>query len=190
MPRPLRHKITDPKQLLAIGSPIRAQIVSILENTSECSVREMADHLGMQSESIYYHVHALVKAGLVVRGRQRKATTRAEAVYRLIARQICVDWKNTTFAYRSALKKAVRVAHRLSERMMENALDDPRCRFGGANAGARVQQDAVRLSKKKYRELIGKLQEIERFIMENNDSEEETTYVLTAAVAPMTRGRI
>lgn len=187
MPRPRRHKITDPVQLLAIGSPIRAKIVSIMENREEYSVREMADHLGMRAESIYYHVHALVKAGLLIRKRQRPATTRSEVAYQLLAGQICVDWKNMTPAYRSALKKAVRVAHRLSERIMEEALDDPTCRFGGATAGARVQQESVRLGKKKFRELIGMLQEIKRFTMENNDPGEETTYVITAAVAPIRR---
>ncbi len=187
MPRPRRHKITDPDQLLAISSPIRAKIVTILENRNEYSVREIAEELGMRVESIYYHVHQLVNAGLLVRTRQRPATTRSEAAYRLLARQICVDWKNTAPPYRSALKKAVRVAHRLSERVMEEALDNRDCSFGGMKAGARVQQESVRLSRAKFRELLGKLQEIERFIMENNDPNEATTYLLTAAAAPLAR---
>jgi len=185
MPRPSRHKITDPRQLLAISSPIRAKIVSIMENREEYSVREMAEHLGMRAESIYYHVHELVKAGLLIGKRQRPAITRSEVAYQLLARKIYVDWTNTDRAYRAALKKAVRVAHRLSERIMEEALDDPSCRFGGLAAGARIQQESVRLSKKKFRELIRKLHEIERFIMENNDPGQNTTYVLTAAVAPL-----
>jgi predicted ArsR family transcriptional regulator len=185
MIRPNRHTITDPSQLLAISSPIRAQIIGIMENREAYSVREIAQYLGMQTESVYYHVHQLVKAGLLNKKGRRSCTTRDEAVYQLLARHIYVDWSNVTPAYREALKKAVRTAHRLSERMIETAIDSDTCRLGGLTAHARIQQESARLSKEKLRELIRMLMEIDRFVMENSDPEEETTYVVTASVAPI-----
>ena len=188
MSRPRSHKISNPKQLLAISSPVRAQIIGLMENREAYSVRELAEYLGMPMESLYYHIHHLVKAGLLVRKGERAGTTRHEAVYRLLAGQVCVDWQNHTPAFKEALKKAVRTAHRLSERMAEAAIESDVCRLGGLAAGARIQQESARLSKAKLRELIGMLMEIDRFVMENNDPGEETTYVVTASVAPMLKG--
>lgn len=185
MTRPASHKITDPAQLLAISSPIRAQIVGIMENREGYSVREIAEHLSMPTESVYYHVHHLVKSGLLIQKGKRSCTTRSETIYQLLARSICVDWSNSSTEYQDALKKAVRVAHRLAERMMEAAIDSEECRLGGLTANARVQQESVRLGKDKLRELIKMLHEIDEFILENNDPEEETTYVVTATVAPI-----
>lgn len=187
MNRPRRHKISDPSELMAISSPIRAQIIGIMENRDEYSVREIAEYLSMPAESVYYHVHQLVKAGLLVRKGQRPCTTRSEAVYQLLAGSICVDWENKTSAFLEALKKASRGAHRLSERMVDEAIDSGMCKLGGPNADARIQQESVRMSKKKLRELIAMLIDVDNFVMENNDPDEETTYVVTASVAPILR---
>jgi len=130
-------------------------------------------------------VRQLVKAGLLIRMGQRSCTTRSEAVYRLLARSICVDWENKTPEFLDALKKASRAAHRLSERMFEDALDSGICKLGGPTADARIQQESVRMSKANLRKLIGMLIEVDNFVMENNDPEEETTYMVTASVSPI-----
>jgi len=169
-------------------SPVRARIIGLFEVREICSVRELAEALDLPMESLYYHIHALVRAGLLVREGQRAAKTRSEAVYRLLARQISVDWSNRTPEYLAALKKAVRLAHRFSERMMEEAIDRDTCRMGGPTAQAHVQQETVRLGKAKMRQLIGMLKEIDRFVIENNDPAAESTYVVTATVAPVLKG--
>jgi predicted ArsR family transcriptional regulator len=189
MTRPRSHKISDPSMLLAISSPVRAQIIGIMENRDEYSVKEIAEYLSMPAESVYYHVHQLVKAGLLVRRGKRSRTTRSEAVYQLLARSICVDWNNKSPEFLDALRKASRAAHRLSERMVDEAIDSGACKLGGLTADARIQQESVRMSKEKLRELIGMLIEIDNFVMENNDPDEETTYLVTASVAPILRGR-
>jgi hypothetical protein len=73
----------------------------------------------------------------------------------------------------------------MAERMVDDALDSGVCKIGGPTADARIQQESVRMSKAKLHELIGMLIEIDNFVMENNDPDEETTYVVTASVAPI-----
>jgi len=146
------------------------RIISILEKREECSVRNIAAHLGMQPESVYYHVHKLVKLGLV-------------------AERIHVDWTNTQPAYRAALKKAVRTSHRLSERAMQEAIDDPACSINRPGAQARFQQESVMLGEAHRRELLERLEELDRFLAEKHDPAAEDVYVVTIAVAPLHRGR-
>ena len=186
--RPALHQIRSAQQMRALCSPIRAQIISIMENREEYSVGEIAADLGMQAESVYYHVHALAQAGLLLQAGERFGSTRPKVTYRLLAERVCVDWENTRADYRKALKKATRTAHRLAERLTERAIDDPGCRMNGPDADAWMGQEGVRLGPEKLRELMLKLAEIDRFIIENNvagDADEETTYMVTVSVLPL-----
>jgi len=173
----------------ALTSPIRMQIISIMEKHGDRSVREIASHLGMLPESVYNHVHELVKLGLLVESGRRSGTTRSEALFRLIADRVHVDWASASPTYRTALKKATRVAHRLSERVMEEAIDDADCPINRPGARARFQQESVILDEKHLRELLVRLEELDSFLAEKHDPEAEDVYVVTVAVGPLRRGR-
>ena len=189
MARPPLHQITRPAQMRALASPVRMRIISILEKREECSVRNIAAHLGMQPESVYYHVHKLVKLGLVAEKGRGPGAARPAPVFQLVAERIHVDWTNTQPAYRAALKKAVRTSHRLSERAMQEAIDDPACSINRPGAQARFQQESVMLGEAHRRELLERLEELDRFLAEKHDPAAEDVYVVTIAVAPLHRGR-
>ena len=184
MTRPSKHLIVRPAEIRALASPVRTEIVSLMENRGVLSVREMAAHLGMATESLYYHVNALAKLGLLVETGRRAGTTRPEALYALCADRVYVDWENRKPAYRAALKKAVRIAHRLSERVTQAAVDDAACPMNSPDAGARFQQECVFLDEERLRQLMDKLLEIDRFLAEHQDPKAEHAYVITVAVAP------
>ncbi|MFH2001713.1 MAG: helix-turn-helix domain-containing protein, partial [Planctomycetota bacterium] len=60
-----RHIIKETEQRTALRTPLRFQIISTIEQLEACSVNEIAPHVGMAPESLYYHIKKLVKAGLV-----------------------------------------------------------------------------------------------------------------------------
>lgn len=57
--------IRDPEQLLAISSPVRNAIHTVVLNQGETSVREIAYQLGMKPASLYRHIDALLEAGVI-----------------------------------------------------------------------------------------------------------------------------
>ena len=63
--------IKSAPQLRALRTPLRQQMVRALLEFGECPVRELADELGREPAALYYHVHALVEAGIATETGQR-----------------------------------------------------------------------------------------------------------------------
>ena len=98
--------ITTSAQLRSIASPRRLQIIRALEQIREGSVKEIAAQVGAKKESVYYHVHALVKSGIIVVHGQRSTNRRDEAVYRLKAKSVEIHPRHLSKAYLEAMKKS------------------------------------------------------------------------------------
>ena len=60
------YVVTSTRQLLAISSPGREEIVDAFGLLGPCSVATIAQFLGRTRHALYYHVRALEKAGLLV----------------------------------------------------------------------------------------------------------------------------
>jgi len=58
--------VTSAKQLAAIASPGREEIVDAVGLLGPCSVPELAAFLGRSRHSLYYHVRALTECGLLL----------------------------------------------------------------------------------------------------------------------------
>jgi DNA-binding transcriptional ArsR family regulator len=58
--------ITRVGQIAALSTPIRQDIVDTIDALGTCSVAELATVLGRPADSLYYHVKALRRAGLIM----------------------------------------------------------------------------------------------------------------------------
>jgi len=58
--------VSTKKQLAALGSGARQEIVDVLANTGAVSVAELATAMGRPADALYYHLRVLQQAGLVV----------------------------------------------------------------------------------------------------------------------------
>jgi DNA-binding transcriptional ArsR family regulator len=79
------HRVRAPKQLAALVAPARQEIVDALEQLGTASVAELAATLGRPADALYFHLRALVRAGLVRGAGSRARTGGTEALYRTIA---------------------------------------------------------------------------------------------------------
>jgi hypothetical protein len=153
------------------------------ESRAGWSVRELSDALDVASESLYYHVHALVKAGLLQRLGERPAGRRREQLYRLIAPEIVIDPDQRSRAFVAALGDVGATALRAAERGYRAAL--PRARSDPASGGvAQVRRWVVRLEPRSAAQLQDKLRELERF-MQEHDVPGGQRYELTAVLTSL-----
>ncbi len=125
------------------------------------------------------------EVGLVSEVGSRFGHTRPEKLYALIADRLSVDRGNRAQAYRAVLKKSARSVCRLSERLLQRAFDDPRCHLVGPGGNFQLHQRGVRLSKAKLRQLARLFQEVDQFLLENNDPDQRMSYVVTTSFAPV-----
>jgi DNA-binding transcriptional ArsR family regulator len=58
--------VSTRKQLAALASGARQEIVDVLANTGAVSVAELAQALGRPADALYYHLRVLQQAGLVI----------------------------------------------------------------------------------------------------------------------------
>jgi len=75
------HLVQDRKQLAALASAVRQEIVDALSQMGTVPVSELAATLGRPADALYYHLHALKKAGLVVHAGYREGVRKEELIH-------------------------------------------------------------------------------------------------------------
>ena len=103
---------------------MRARIVEALAVGVPRSVRELAETLGVRPESLYYHIHALRKHGLVVEHSRRRHKRRYEAVYALAAPRLKLDRTQRSRRYVDSVIRACELMLRATSRDYRAALYD------------------------------------------------------------------
>ena len=73
--------IEDPRQIRALASPARQEIVDALAAAGPCSVAELARHVARPADSLYFHLRKLISVGLVVERQARKNGRHVASVY-------------------------------------------------------------------------------------------------------------
>ena len=171
--------IRSARQVRALRTPLRQEIVQALTKLGACTVRELADELGHEPAALYYHVHALEEAGIAVETDKRRGGGRPEGVYELVAERILIDRKETSGPFLSALSDLQRATLRTAEKELEAALKarEPKDASDASTllrlASHLKPQDAAR-ARKMIHELV-------EFLAKKDNAGAGDTYSLTAA---------
>jgi DNA-binding transcriptional ArsR family regulator len=88
--------VSAPKQIAAISSPGRDEMVDMIGIIGPCTVSELARAMGRSRHALYYHVRALVACGLLKEKRARKPSRRQAARYEVVGRPIVVRFDLST----------------------------------------------------------------------------------------------
>jgi DNA-binding transcriptional ArsR family regulator len=115
------YVITEAKQLRALASPVRSQIMEILRQGGERSVAEIAELVGATGPAMHYQIAQLVGVGLVVRAGKRRVGPRSESLYRAISRKIVLAAKPESAEYMKAMLAVATASIRRLEREVASA---------------------------------------------------------------------
>lgn len=126
--RPL-YRIREPRQIAALASPARQELVDGLQALGPVSIAELARSLGRAPDSLYYHVRALSKVGLVVQAGTRTAGPRPEALYD-VPGKLALDHEPATRREQASVARVVASALRIGERDFRRALAEGRAHHG------------------------------------------------------------
>jgi DNA-binding transcriptional ArsR family regulator len=86
------YVISSKKQLSALTSALRQEILDVLTQMRTTSVAELAATLGRPPDALYYHLRILMRAGLVEDVGRRSTGRREEGLFRAIARDLRIDY--------------------------------------------------------------------------------------------------
>jgi DNA-binding transcriptional ArsR family regulator len=87
---PGTRRLTTARQIDAVGSPLRQEILEHLSHTGPAAVADLARLMGRRPTVLHYHVNLLRGAGLIQVAARRRSGRRTEALYRLAARRFAV----------------------------------------------------------------------------------------------------
>ena len=113
---PKRHVVRTEKQLKALVSSARQEIVDVLAEMGTVSVAEIAAALGRPADALDFHLRALQRSGLVRQEGFRLRGGRQEALYRTVAPELFLHYQPASAMNRRAVTAIVGSMLRLGVR--------------------------------------------------------------------------
>jgi DNA-binding transcriptional ArsR family regulator len=109
-----RLRDLHPRQVETLVSPVRQEIVDAISAAGPSTVAQISTWLGVKPDRLYYHLAALVRAGLLVERERVRTGKRFGAVYDVAVTVPAPAKQPRTKA--SAIQRVVRTAVRLADR--------------------------------------------------------------------------
>jgi len=104
-----------PDQLRALASPVRQEIVDVLDSGGPIGVAAIAHALGRPPDALYYHVRHLLRVGLLVSAGRRRTRGREEELFDVAARPVALA-RRPDARHRQAVHGIVAAMLRLTAR--------------------------------------------------------------------------
>ena len=178
------YVIREPRQLAAIRSPVRQEIVYALSGTAIRTVAEIASMLGRSTHSLYHHVRALERVGLVLNVGTERRNRRDEALYAAAGRRLRIHRDPGSPTFQRSMRGLVGGMLRLTERDFVREL--------ARRAVTRVTSTNLSAGRMKGRLTTGQLREVLRLMRRlydllGNHPEQTvgTMHALTMVIAPV-----
>ena len=102
-----RYVIRKQKQMAALASAARQEIVDVLVEAGALSVAEIGMILGRPADALYFHLRALKLAGLVLQDGYRYRGRRKEALFRTVSPDLRLQYEPRSEANRRAVTAIV-----------------------------------------------------------------------------------
>jgi len=184
MPRRNRKavKIRDARQLRAIRTPFRQGLLQSIVRLGPVSVKELADALDRPPASLYYHIHALEKAGLITGQKQDPHKGGAGNTYEAVANHILVDRSVRSPAFARALLDLHRAALNQTSREIERALRRERMDETPEGEGVVLLRLTACLSRREAQEARRRLRELAQYLDDHSRMDGDETLSLTATL--------
>lgn len=155
------YRVKSEKQLVALTSPARQEIVDAFQAAGRATVAQVAEQLGRPADSLYYHVRKLISVGLLVEVGQQRSGSRDEAIYDLPG-SISVTYDVGNPRIMEPLGRAVSAMMRLGDRDFRAASrsknakgDGPNRNLWGGRAKAWLTGAQVREVRKHLEAIVG-----------------------------------
>lgn len=131
--RPPVHDVASASEMAAVVFPIRQEILDVLAGMRRASVAEIAATLGTAADSLYYHVKALLKCGLVLPAGERGKGRNRETLYETVSPVMRLRYKPSSPGRVRGVAKIVGSMLRLADRDFRRSLAADDARVDGAS---------------------------------------------------------
>lgn len=179
--------IRDSKQLAALASAARQEIVDVLAEMGTVSIAELAATLGRPADALYFHVRRLTQVGLVRPEGYRSRGGRKEALYRTAEPELMLQYDPQHPATRKAVSAIVASMLRLGIRDFGRALQRGDVVVSGPQRELWALRATGRLSPKQIAGVNRSIQRLKDSV--SNPQQRGRLYAVTILLTPLDRSR-
>jgi len=185
MRRSSRHVIRRQKQLAALVSGVRQEIVDLLAQMGDASVAQLAGSLGRPADALYFHIRALKKAGLVESAGYRHFARRKEALFRTVSPQLWLQYDPHSSVNRASVNAIVRSMLRLGIRDFTRAFQPGPLIVDGPRRELWALRKTGRLSARQVAEVNQLIERLTRSV--SRPGSKGRLYAITILLTPLDR---
>ena len=129
-------------------------------------MREIGAYLDRVPEAVYYHVHALRRAGLIKRAGERIVGGRKEAIYESVADGFRLEPGRASSSFRESMADTCDAMLRFAGRNYRRGVTSKKAVFEGDARNVLTRCATVRLSPRQLARVNRKLDELVRLLLE------------------------
>jgi predicted transcriptional regulator len=179
--------IDSKKQLTALTSAARQEILDVLTQMGTVSVAELAATLGRPPDALYYHMRILLRAGLVENVGSRRTERRQEILFRAVARDLRIDYELARQHSERALTAVVGSMLRLGIRDFRDSIRNESVIVSGKNRELWAARKTGWLTKRDLTRVVESIGALGRSVARPYGSGQ--LYGITILLTPLNRRR-
>lgn len=183
------YRIAQAREKRVLASAVRQNLLDTLCAFRVASARELAAEMGMRASALYYHLHILERAGLVVRRGAKRGRARDEASFGPRAARIALDYGLDSQSGRSASVRLGRTLLRAAARDFAAGVHSPLARGSGARRNLWVSRAKAWLTDGEIGWIHARLLEIEELLLNARRGPGKVLCAASWVLAPVGRVR-
>lgn len=182
--------ITDKKQLAALASPLRQEIVDAVSAAGACTIVRIAEVLSCQPDRLYFHIRRLVAVGLLIQRGVNGNGRKAAAVYDVPGRPLRIRHNQRSKEEVRSVTAIQDAILRLSRRDLKHALASPDSVTGGDYRDTRAGRSRGWLTPAELRRLNRLVERMHELVRRGSWRPGTKPIALTFIIAPPRRPRV
>ena len=183
--RPSIFKIHKPEQLILLVSQVRQEILDSVRARGNCSAAEIADDLGLPHDTVYYHLHKLERAGLLINKGKRAAKRRHEEIFNIPGNELKVEYDLSNPKSVKLLLKMISSLLRVAQKDFVTGANSTRASVKGRYRNLWGARMTAWLNKKDIAEIGRLLEKIEKKFRQSRRSQGKSLHAISWIIAPL-----
>lgn len=190
MARPALHPITKPSDWAVMMGPVRFELLEAMRVLAPCSVREIALAIDRPADTLYPHLRALLRIGVVTESGSRPGRTRPERIYDLVADDFRPAFRRAGPKVTArAVDRAMQTMAAVVSRASRKAAESGRIQFGAEGQNIVGKLENAWLTPAEFAHVRTRLKSLKRYLDARKARRQGSLYVAAFFLLPATRSR-
>jgi DNA-binding transcriptional ArsR family regulator len=181
------YVIDSKKQLTALASAARQEILDVLVQMGTVSVAELAATLGRAPDALYYHLRILMQTGLAESAGNRRTERRREELFRAVARDLRINYELSRQRNEKTLTAVIGSMLRLGIRDFRDAIRNEEVIVSGKHRELWASRKTGRLAKSDLNKVIELIKRLGQSVAGSSGNGQ--LYGITVLFTPLNRRR-